>query len=250
MTEIVQSVVRAFDVLRVLAAYDEPIPLRVIAAETGLSKSTVSRLLTTLESFAAVERGFVDGSYTPGKLIPALAGRPGSTSQLLGVAHPYLVDLVERYGEDSALAVPDGDRVIYTDQAQSSHPIQVPDWTRKREIPHTVAAGFVMMAWWEPERLVSYLSEPLQPMTRRTLTHPEAIRARLAIIRKRGFIWAVDEWIEGITAVAAPVLNRESELVAIVNVFGPSFRFPGERDPEAIGLDVFETASRIARHIR
>lgn len=245
-----QSVVRAFDVLRVLAAHDDPIPLRVVAAETGLSKSTVSRLLTTLESFGAAERGSGDGTYTPGKLIPALAGRPGSTSQLLGVAHPYLVDLVERYGEDSALAVPDGDRVIYTDQAQSSHPIQVPDWTRRREIPHTVAAGFVMMAWWKPERLDAYLAKPLESATRRTLTHPEAIRNRLAVIRKRGFIWAVEEWMEGITAVAAPILNRDSELVAIVNIFGPSFRWPGERDPEDIGVDVSETANRIARHLR
>ncbi|HKX74991.1 MAG TPA: IclR family transcriptional regulator [Acidimicrobiia bacterium] len=250
MSETVQSVTRAFEILRVLAAHDDPVPLRVIAAETGLSKSTVSRLLATLESFSAVERGFVDGTYAPGKLIPALAGRPGTTSQLLGVAHAYLVDLVERYGEDSALAVPDGDRVIYTDQAQSSHPIQVPDWTRRREIPHTVAAGFVMMAWWPPPRLEDYLSKPLVPATRKTLTHPEAIRNRLAVIRKRGYIWAVDEWIEGITAVAAPILNREKDLVAIVNVFGPSFRWPGKRDAETVGKDVFDTANRIARHLR
>ena len=107
-----------------------------------------------------------------------------------------------------------------------------------------------MMAWWTSQQLEAYLSTPLKPATSRTLTHAEAIRNRLAMIRKRSFVWAADEWIEGITAVAAPILDRSSELVAIVNVFGPSYRWPGERDAEAIGLEVSETANRIARHLR
>ena len=47
-----------------------------------------------------MERGFSDGTYAPGRLIPRWLAGPGSASQLLGVAHPYLVDLVDRFRED------------------------------------------------------------------------------------------------------------------------------------------------------
>ena len=250
MSEHVQSVLRAFSILRVLAAHDNAVPLSLLADETQLPKSTISRLLATLESIGISERGYFDGTYTTGSALPALAFGARSISELLGVAHPYLVDLVDRFQEDAALAVPDGDGLIYTDQAQSTHPIQVPDWSRQRFIPHTVAAGFVMMAWWPPRRLNAYLRQTLEPLTSKTMIDPVAIRARLEGIRKRHYQWAADEWVEGITAVAVPVLDRRGELVAMMNVFGPSFRFPGDRDPAKIGNAVAEVGRKLARHLK
>jgi IclR family acetate operon transcriptional repressor len=250
MSEQVQSVVRAFQVLRVLSAHDDPVPLATLARETGLPKSTISRLLVTLSTLGIVERGYGEGTYTTGPALPALATGARSTAELLGVAHAYLVDLVERHGEDAALAVPDGDGVIYTDQAQTSQPIQVPDWSRQRFVPHTVAAGFVMMAWWPTDRLEAYLAEPLGRTSPKTMTEPEAIRRRLQGIRRRGYAWAADEWVDGITAVSAPVVDRRGELVAAVSMFGPSYRFPGGRDPDAVALDVAASARLLARHLK
>jgi DNA-binding IclR family transcriptional regulator len=248
MGESVQSVVRAFDVLRVLSSHETEVALHVIASEAGLPKSTTSRLLATLESIGMVQRGLVDGTYSPGAGLAAIGARTRTTPQFLGLAHPYLVELVDRYGEDAALAVADGRSVIYPDQVHSAQPIQVPNWTRQRFTPHTVAAGFVIMAWWPESETEEYLADSLERQTALTMTEPDAIWRRLEGIRRRGYLWEVDEWVEGISAVAAPVTDRGDNLVAVLSVFGPTYRFPGDRDPDEIGRDLKATADRLAGH--
>lgn len=248
MADNVQSVLRAFDILRVLAAHSE-VALRHLAVETGLPKSTLSRLLATMESVGMVARGVADGTYASGPALAGIAGSGHRPSQLLGVAHAYLAELTDRYGEDSALAIPDETALVYTIQVQSDNPIQVPNWTRQRFQPHTVAAGFLMMAWWPADRLDTYLETPLDAPTPKTMTDPEAIRRRSRTIRRLGYAWAVDEWLEGISGVAAPVNDGSGDLVAMVSIFGPSYRFPGDRNPDLIGRDLAETGRLLSRHL-
>ncbi len=245
----VQAVVRSFAILRVLASAREPVLLGRISTDTGLPKSTVSRLLKTLESIGMVERGPADGTYTVGSGVESISRGIPSANRLQGVAHPYLGELVAELGESAALAVADGDRLIYTAQVHSAHPIQVPDWSGSRFAPHTVAAGFVFMAWWEEARLGHYLSQALTPSSGRTLTDPDEIRGRLFEVRRDGYCWALDEWVEGISAVAAPVLDDDGGLLAAISVFGPSYRFPADRDQAGVGQRLIESASAIASHL-
>jgi DNA-binding IclR family transcriptional regulator len=243
----VQSVLRAFDVLRALAAGEAAVPLADVAERAGLAPSTTSRLLTTLESIAVVSRGPIRGTWMPGPGLAALTGPSHSISYLLGIAHPYLRELVDRFGEDAALAVEDGFDLIYADQAHSPSAVGVPDWTGQRFAPHMVAGGFVVMAWWPEDKLAGYLTRGLAPSTDRTLTDAEAIRSRLAEIRRRGFGWASGEWVEGVSAVAAPVLTAEGDVLATLNVFGPSFRFPDQRSRDGIGQELRGVCERLGR---
>ncbi len=245
----VQSVVRAFSLMRHLASVREPVSLGSISTESGLPKSTVSRLLSTLESIGMVERGPADGTYGLGPAVASISTGAPTASRMQGVAQTYLTDLVERFGESAALAVADGDGLIYTDQVHSQNPIQVPDWSGHRFAPHTVAAGFVLMAWWPAARLDHYLGQDLRPSSTRTLIDPHLIRRRLDQVRNRGYVWALDEWVEGVSAVAAPVLSESSMLSAVITVFGPSYRFPAEADQTEIGGVVAETGEAIARHL-
>jgi len=247
VTEHVQAVVRAFEVLRALAADDTAVPLADVAERTGLAPSTTSRLLTTLESIAVVSRGPTRGTWMPGHGLAALAGPTHSISHLLGIAHPYLQELVDRFGEDAALAVADGFDLIYADQAHSPSAVGVPDWTGQRFAPHTVAGGYVVMAWWPPDKLDGYLARGLAPATDRTLTDPAAVRMRLADVRRRGYGWASGEWVDGVSAVAAPVVTDDGHLLAALNVFGPSYRFPDQRSRDEIGRELRGVCERLGR---
>jgi DNA-binding IclR family transcriptional regulator len=170
-------------VLRTLAAHSPPLSLATIAQETGLPKSTVKRLLATLESIDMIERQAVTGAYTLGPGIDVLTGRPTSTAQLIAVVHPYLSELVDTYGEDAGLAVPDVGDVLLAHQVASPNPVQVQNWTGTRIAPHIVAAGHVMMSGWTDEELDRYLAQPLTQQTERTLTDPEQLRRRIASVR-------------------------------------------------------------------
>lgn len=245
----VQSVARAFAVLRVLAAHPGPLSLAAIAEETELPKSTVSRLLATLEAIAMVERGPDPGTYALGAGIAALAGGPTSIPQLVAVAQPYLIDLVERYGEDAGLAVPDGREVLFVRQVAGLNPVQVRDWTSQRYPAHAVAPGQVIMASWPDEQVEAYLAEPLDPVTPNTVTDPDRLRERVQDARRLGYAWAFGDWAEGITGVAAPVQDPDGALVSVVNLYGPSYRFPGTHDAADVGDALVRAAAAIAQHL-
>lgn len=249
MADQVQSVLRAFDVLRVLTADDRAVGLADVAERAGLAPSTTSRLLTTLESIAVVSRGPARGTWQAGPGLTALTGPAHSISHVLGIARPYLQELVDRFGEDAALAVGDGHDVVYAAQAHSPSAVGVPDWTGQRFAPHTVAGGFVVMAWWPEHTLATYLAGDLTQATERTLTEPNAVRARVTEVRGRGYAWAAGEWVDGVSAVAAPVLDGDGQLLAALNVFGPSYRFPDRRSTDDIGEELRAVCARLARAV-
>lgn len=250
MSDQVQSVLRAFDVLRVLTSGDSAVALADVAERAGLAPSTTSRLLTTLESIAVVSRGPARGTWQAGPGLAALTAAPAhSISHVLGIARPYLQELVDRFGEDAALAVGDGLDLVYAAQAHSPSAVGVPDWTGQRFAPHTVAGGFVVMAWWPARTLATYLAGDLVRATERTLTEAAALRARIAEVRDRGYAWAAGEWVDGVSAVAAPVVDGDGHLLAVLNVFGPSYRFPDRRGTDDIGEELRGVCARLARAV-
>ncbi|MGR6998928.1 IclR family transcriptional regulator domain-containing protein [Yinghuangia aomiensis] len=62
-------------------------------------------------------------------------------------------------------------------------------------------------------------------LTPRTVTNPAALRKEIGQIRKRGYATSVAERQEGAAAVAAPVLDHDGCVMAVVSLAGPQFRF-------------------------
>lgn len=245
----VQSVERAFAVLRAIAQHSGGVGVSTIARESGLPKSTVARLLVTMEGIGAVERMGDDSGYHIGPAIGALAGDGIFPAQVAAVVRPYLRELVDVAGEDAGLAVPDGDHVLYVDQVHTQTPVQVQDWTGQRLPPHTVASGFVFMASWEPDRLDSYLAEDLEPFTPQTLVDPVSIRRRIGQVADDGFAWTREEFAEGINGVAAPIHGDRGEVIAALNLYGPAYRFPGDTDAAEVERRVVKVADAITAHL-
>ena len=242
----VQSVERAFAVLHAIARRPGRAGISTIARDVHLPKSTVARLLATMESIGAVERIGDETGYQIGPSIGALASEEVLPVQLATMSRPYLRELVDMTREAAGLTVPDGDDVLYIDQVQAEGPVQVQDWTGQRLAAHTVAAGFVFMAGWDEARLSRHLRSPLEPATDRTLVEAAEIRFRLAEVTRRGYAWTFDEFTEGISGVAAPVRDAEGAVVAAINVYGPTYRFPGDSSVEALGRAVAGAAGRVS----
>ncbi len=245
----VQSVVRAFAVLRAVAANEGDGGVSAVARHARLPKSTTARMLATLEGIGAVERLGGDASYRIGPGLRALAGNGAADSRLVDVAHPYLVELVAELDEDAALAVPAAGAVLFVDQVPSSHPVQVRDWTGQRFPLHTNAAGFVFLADLDGDELAAYLADDLEAFTPKTLVTQDAIAARLREVRRAGYAWTTDEWAEGISGVGAAIPSPEGRTLGAINLYGPTYRFPAERDAHAIGRRVRETGERIGAQL-
>jgi IclR family acetate operon transcriptional repressor len=239
----VQSVERAFTILATVA--DEPRGLSEIARRVGLPKSTVARLLATLEAQLAVER--TDDCYRIGPAVKDLAAAVTGNRYLITLARPELEGLVTATGEAAGMGVPEGDQVRYVIQLDSDNPVNVRDWTGTLAPMHTAASGFTMLASWPDDELNRYLARDLERNTSRTLTDATAIRVRLDAVRESGYAWGREEFFDGITSLAAPVVARGGSVVAAIDVFGPSYRFPGDADEAALAAQVHAAAAAVSR---
>jgi len=245
-----QLVERVFAVLRAIGATTTGVGVTQIAQETGLPKSTVSRICATLEQLALVTR--LSGKEAEGRgfkigpALIALAANVPHTESLAAIAQPYLQRLQEAIGETVALTLPEGDNAYVITQITSRQAIQVRDWTGVHIPMYAQSTGRVFLAERTADALDRYLAQPLQPYTSKTICDPVQLRLILAQVREQGYAWVVEEFEEGLTALAAPVRNGAGQVIAAVNVFGPTFRFPATGRQAEITQLTLQTAQQIS----
>ncbi len=238
----VQSIDRAFAVLRSLTA--GPAGVTDIADRVELPKSTVSRLLSTLEELGAVEQVAVGGEYRIGwaMLELAAAARPGRS--LVSVARPHLAELNRLTGEAAGISIPDGIEMLYLDQLTPDSELQVRDWTGHRIPMHAVPSGQVVLAS-DPELVARVTDGPLTRFTEHTITSAVELQKRLALVDHDGYAWAFEEFAVGLNSVAAAVRAEDGHVIASLHVYGPASRFPGDVDLAELGALVRATADKI-----
>ena len=244
-----QAIERAFSVLRTLRAAEGSLGVSEVARTTGLPKSTVSRLLTSLEEVGAVERVDNAGAYVIGHGLVDLAGGGTPMTSMRDIARPYLRELTESLGESSGLTVPDGDTALYIDHVAVDTSVRTRDWTGMRFPFHTVAGGLAMLMTWSEPALDELAARGLEAFTDNTATTAGELRNRVAQARRDGFAWTLRDFDDEINGVAAPVRDSEGLAVAAVTVYGPSYRFPGSKDPSVIGNRVRETSRLVQEHL-
>jgi len=244
----VQSIERAFAVLGALA--DGPIGVTDVADRVDLPKSTAARLLASLAREGVVEQVPGDTRYRLGPRLLTLSARIRPMRTLAALARPSLEELAAAVGEAAGLSVPDGDLVHYIEQVGSPNPVSVRDWTGSRIPLHAVSSGQVLLAFAPPTFVQRYLGRPMESFTPRTLVTAEALLERMRAIRRDGYTWALEEFDEGISSVAAPVADASGEVIAAVHLHGPSYRFPAAGEERVLAEEVVAAAARISGNLR
>ena len=243
----VQSIKRSFALLRALAL--GPVGVTELAERVDLPKSTVARLLASLEEEQAVEQTEAGGEYRLGSGLIDLAGSAPRGRNLVAAARPHLLELAESLDEVAGLSIIDGGQVYYLDQTESSSDIQVRDWTGEHAPLHAVPSGLVILAHQRPDFIDRYLASPLAQCTPWTVTDPGEIRDRLEQIRSIGYAWVYEEFAEELNSVAAPVFESGGHVEAALHVHGPAYRFPNPDDTHDLGMAVIEAAGRLSMQL-
>ena len=167
----VQSVHRAISILQVLALGAPPAS-RTSLTELGVHKSTVFRLLATLEARGLVEQHTERGRYRLGYGVVQLAAGATRMDDLSLLSRPVCRQLAETVRETVNVNVHDGRAVISIAQVLGSPAITSVNWVGQRTSMHATSAGKVFMAHMEPEQLDAVLAEGLEPFTPHTVVDP------------------------------------------------------------------------------
>lgn len=217
-----------------------------IAEELSVHKSTVFRLLGTLESRGLVEQDAERGRYRLGYGVVQLAAGATGQQDLSVLSRPVCRGLAETVGESVNVAVHDGREVISIDQVIGSSVVTSVNWVGQRTPMHATSAGKVFLANMPREQADSILAEGLARYTPHTIVEPGALEEQLALVRDRGYAHVGEEHEIGLAAVAAPIRSLNGEVVAAVTVSGPVFRLNADTVPE-VAEQVLAAAAEISQ---
>lgn len=242
VSETVQSIDRAFCLLNAIA--DQPDGLSDLARRVDMPTSTTGRLLATLENAGTVTRS-ADGVYRIGPAIVAMARSVQPTAPPLALAaQPHLAELADASDEAAGLCLPIGDEIHCVAQVAATKPVQAEDWTGRSWPLHQGGSGIVVLAASPPTRLDDYLA-------RNRMVEHDAVRARVERAAAEGLCWSHGDYRDGLSSVAAPVVDRDGSAVAALYLYGPSYRFPrSDDDASRLGRLLIDRADQLSSLLR
>ena len=240
----VQSVERAFKILEALAV--SPAGVSDMSRRVDLPKSTVARLLATLEAAAAVERGPDGLTYRVGPALRGLAASIDGSIGLVEMVRPSLARLAALTDEAAGFSVAEGYQVHYLAQVDSDRTVQVRDWTGELIPMHLVPSGMAMLAHWPDADIDGYVSRTLESTTSKSITDPDQLIRRLQQIREDGHAWGRGEFAEGINSVGAAALDDDGRVLGAVHIHGPAYRFPKDGEDDRAAMLVMDAAARLS----
>jgi DNA-binding IclR family transcriptional regulator len=236
-------VVKTLDILEALWQA-EGAGVTELTERTGLAKSTVHAHLTTLRS-----KGYVvqeDDEYR-------LSLRFLSFGEHVKHAEPLYEAADEPIDELSAQA---GERVLCsTHQNGLGTVINVSEGTRSftsdidigtHTYLHSSAGGKAMLAHFEKEQVEAVIDQwGLPAFSENTTTDRETLFDELAAIREEGVAYNSGEYLRGISAIGAPILDNDGTVYGAVTVAGPQHRLENEWEENDLRNRVLSTANTI-----
>ncbi|TFV59499.1 IclR family transcriptional regulator [Mycobacterium sp. PS03-16] len=243
----VQSVDRALVVLEILAQTGQA-GVTEIAAALDVHKSTASRLIAVLESRGYVEQVSGRGKYRLGFAIARLARASSGHLDLGRLSQDVCDDLAEDLGETANVAILDENRIVNIVEAIGPGEITLRTWVGQSCPAHATSSGKVLLAGLDVAEVRTRLSDPLQSFTPATIGTLDDLVAELAAVRDRGWASVTEELEVGLNAVAAPVRDAGSQVVAALSVSGPSYRM-GEEKFGDVAKRVTAAADAISRRL-
>lgn len=215
--QFVQSLARGLAVIRSFDADHTAMTLSEVSRRTGLTRATARRFLLTL-----VELGYVrtDGRIFELTALVLQLGYAFLAGQTLPqLVQPMLEDLSRETHESTSAAILDDLEIVYIARIHTRRIMTVGITAGTRFPAYATSMGRVMLAALDAPGLEDYLARAvLEPLTPKTKTSKDELRAELARVREQGFAINDQELELGLRSVAVPVRDPAGRVIAALNL--------------------------------
>lgn len=233
-TESMKSLRSALRVLMAFCEEQQDFGVGELAEHCKLSKSQVSKVLSTFAEFGLLTQNAESRRYQVGARLYALGSRYLNFDTLCRGAMPVMRDLVEITGHSARLSVLDGDRVLYLLGIEG--PLFVDTgWRAGTWLPvHSTSSGRVLLATMDPERERRLRPRQLPAITDRTITDLDEIDRLIEQARVQGYSIQRGETTPGLGVISAPVYGRGGQPLGTLGLAFPSHVVPPSEEPKLI----------------
>ncbi len=235
----IQSLDRGLQLLEIISESTEPMGLPELAKMLDVDKSTIHRLLGTLQKRNYVVQDTVNKRYSLGLRVIELSRRALDGINFKAIAKQYLKRLSKETGESTNLFILNDDHAVCVDYESSPSPLSVSNDTGIVYIMHATAGGKVLLAFM-PEAISQRIikNSPLTAYTPRTITDEYSLTLHLKQIHDQGFALDDEERYVGVRCIAAPIFDHTRKAVAGISMSGPASRVSLDKIPELARLVV------------
>jgi IclR family KDG regulon transcriptional repressor len=235
----VPAVYRAIQVLEILAGSHSGFSLADLSRQTGIPKSSLFRILLTLDHSSLVHFDESRSTYTLGFKLIDWGNRALDKIDLKTITHPHLLRLAHETKESYYVAVMDDYEVIIIDRADTPEVWSMVARLGQRSPLHATATGQVLVADLAPDVLDAVLSKiVLKKYTPATIVSIPKLKRRLQEVHEHGFSVANAEYKPDLCAIAAPIRDHHGRATAALMIALHSERARRNRSLVANSVEV------------
>lgn len=224
------STLKCLSLLELIAQSPCPVSVSDLARKREVAKGTVHQQLMTLVEADWLER-VQDGRYRLTLRTTRLAHRALEQANLGQRLNPYLEHLSNATSEAVSLAVLDGDTALIVQRVETGQILRLGLGVGSRMPIASSASGRVLAAYLSLEQRDVLRSSGVKLPSEDLLQQ----------VREDGYALSINEFLEDIFAVAAPVFDASGAMLSALSAAGPPSRF----DPHAAIEPLLATATKI-----
>ncbi|WP_300460616.1 IclR family transcriptional regulator [Desulfobacula sp.] len=245
----VQSIERAIDVLECFTFEKHEMTLAEIVSHTGFNITTARRLIYNLESRHLLQQDPETRKYSLGLRLFEMGSIVFTSFSIRKAAIMPITKLQNETKATTLLGVKEENQIIYLDKREGVEMVKLSsELGRIRPITYGML-GKVITAYLEPEEITSLLKKELKKYTPNTITDKKIFRKELTIVRRQGYAIEIDEFVEGIMGIAAPIRDHSNKVIAAVGVALPASKRKDHHDIKRISSLLVSAGEEISKKI-
>lgn len=247
----VPPIERAFKVLRHIAGGDELRNISLSARALAINRTTLIRILGTLEAERMVEHTSDGAGYKLGLGLAGLAAQALFSADIVEIADPILAELAETLGLSGHLGVLENREVLYLARRTPNLHLVSNVRIGSRLPAHATTLGRIILAHKPASEVQTlFAGAKLKAATAKTPTTVAALLKQIAADRAAGLAWSSSHFEAGISSVAAAIFNHSGACIGAINVTGPSRSFEtGRGRTMQIETAIRAAAANISHHL-
>ncbi|MFZ0447623.1 MAG: IclR family transcriptional regulator [Desulfatiglandaceae bacterium] len=210
---------KCFAILDLLAKEGRPLGISEIANALAINKSTVFNLVYTLTDLGILENG--NKKFRFGTRLFVLGKASGEGSGLINTVHPYLEQISQATNLTAFLGMRSGMDAVIVDKAEAAVDLKISSDVGMRLSLLAGSGGKALLSQLSDQEIDDILSRnELRKFTPYTCTDKKRYRELIMKVREEGIAYDLEEYLEGIIAVAAPLNAPGKDLQAAIWAVG------------------------------
>lgn len=245
----VSMITKSMELLELLSEHPQGLTLQEIVGLLDYPKSSIYKIATNLLEIGYIGREPGNFRYFLSRKLLLLGLKAVSSYDIIEMSEEYMKRLRDNVGESVMIGTLVDSEVVLLKQVQGNLDFVFILQQGMRFNLHSTAPGKVLLAFMSGKKQKEKLSEiRIEALNEYTITDKEQLKKELNKIIQEGYAIDLNETVEGVHCIAAPIFDEKGNAIACIWTSGPAGRLPKEK-VKNIGLQIRDTGLEISRNI-